>query len=101
MATQLANLVGAYEAKTHFSALLEKVEAGEEVIIARNGKPVAQLVPVQRRREPRVPGAWKGKGWIADDFDAPDPELEDLFYNGPIFPASPARSDLPSESGQR
>jgi prevent-host-death family protein len=83
--------VNVYEAKTRLSKLLEQVEAGEDVVIARNGKPIAQLIPVQRRREPRVPGAWKGKGWIADDFKAPDPELEDLFYNGPIFPEDPSQ----------
>ena len=49
MATQLANLVGAYEAKTHFSALLEKVEAGEEVTITKHGTPVARLVPIKKQ----------------------------------------------------
>lgn len=41
--------VGAYEAKTHFSELLEKVEAGEEITITRHGSPVAKLVPVKRK----------------------------------------------------
>ncbi|MGH3544990.1 MAG: type II toxin-antitoxin system Phd/YefM family antitoxin [Mycobacteriales bacterium] len=99
----MSTQVNVYEAKTRLSKLLEQVEAGEEVVIARNGKPVAQLIPAQRRKEPRVPGAWKGKVWIADDFDAPDPELEDLFYNGPIFPEDPIRSidELPPESRPR
>jgi prevent-host-death family protein len=82
--------VNVYEAKTQLSKLLEQVEAGEEIVIARNGRPVARLVPAQRRRSPRVPGAWKGKVWIADDFDDPDGEYQeivDLMYNGPIFPA--------------
>ena len=83
--------VNVYEAKTQLSKLLEEVEGGSEVVIARNGKPVARLVPLQRSRPDRVPGGWEGKVWIADDFDEPDPELEDLFYNGRIFPAEDER----------
>lgn len=45
---QKGNIVGAYEAKTHLSELLEKVEAGEEVIITKHGAPVAKLVPLRR-----------------------------------------------------
>jgi len=45
---QSSNIVGAYEAKTHLSELLEKVEAGEEIIITKHGAPVAKLVPVQK-----------------------------------------------------
>lgn len=44
-----ANVVGAYEAKTHLSELLEKVEAGEEITITRHGSPVAKLVPVKKK----------------------------------------------------
>ncbi|WP_219419135.1 type II toxin-antitoxin system Phd/YefM family antitoxin [Pseudonocardia nigra] len=83
----MAEQVNVYEAKTHLSRLLERVEAGEEIVIARNGRPVARLVPTQRQGSPRVPGAWKGKVWIADDFDETDEELIDLMYNGPIFPS--------------
>ena len=75
-----------YEAKTQLSKLLEQVEAGEEIVIARNGKPVARLVPFQRASVRRLPGAWKGKVWMSPDFDEPDPELEELLYKGPIFP---------------
>ncbi|GAA3080752.1 type II toxin-antitoxin system Phd/YefM family antitoxin [Pseudonocardia yunnanensis] len=78
--------VNVYEAKTHLSRLLERVEAGEEIVIARNGRPVARLVPARRQRSPRVPGAWKGQGWIADDFNEPDEELIDLVEDGPVFP---------------
>jgi prevent-host-death family protein len=66
--------VNIYEAKTQLSKLLEQVENGDEIVIARNGRPVARLVPVQRRTEPRVPGALAGKIWIADDFDDPGGE---------------------------
>ncbi len=61
--------VNVYEAKTQLSKLLEEVEGGGEVVIARNGKPVARLVPLQRSSPDRVPGGWEGKVWIADDFD--------------------------------
>lgn len=70
--------VNVYEAKSQLSKLLEQVEAGDEIIIARNGTPVARLVPLQRRTSPRVPGAWKGKGWIADDFDDPGGEYDEI-----------------------
>lgn len=59
-------------AKTHFSKLIEQVEAGEEVIIARGGKPVAKLVGVGPAKTLRKPGTAKGDAiYIADDFDAP------------------------------
>ena len=76
------------EAKAELSALLVMVENGEEVVIARGGKPVARLVPIPVRAEPRKAGALKGRIWISPDFDAPDQELEDLFRGGPIEPAS-------------
>lgn len=71
--------VNVYEAKTQLSKLLEEVEGGAEVVIARNGKPVARLVPLQRGAGMRrVPGAWKGKGWVADDFDDPGGEYDEM-----------------------
>jgi len=72
--------VNIYEAKTQLSRLVEEVEGGEEVVIARAGKPVARLVPYRAQAEPRRPGGWEGRIWIADDFDAPLPEdLQRLF----------------------
>jgi prevent-host-death family protein len=70
------------EAKAELSSLLAKVEEGEEVIIARNGKPIARLVAYQKRKEPRKLGLMAGQMWIADDFDAPSPEIEEMFYGG-------------------
>jgi prevent-host-death family protein len=61
--------VNVYEAKTHLSQLLNEVEAGEEIIIGRAGRPVAKLVPYREVRTPRQPGAWRGQIWMADDFD--------------------------------
>jgi prevent-host-death family protein len=49
MTTQIANVVGAYEAKTHFSELLEKVESGEEITITKHGNPVARMVPIRKK----------------------------------------------------
>jgi prevent-host-death family protein len=67
--------VNIHDAKTHLSRLVERVEAGEEVVIARAGRPVARLVPFRGRTSRRVPGAWRGRVRIAADFDAPDEEL--------------------------
>ncbi len=65
-------VVNVHEAKTHLSRLLERVDAGEEIVIARNGKPVARLVAVVA--EPRRPGRLKGRLHIGADFDAPLPK---------------------------
>jgi antitoxin (DNA-binding transcriptional repressor) of toxin-antitoxin stability system len=58
---------------------------GEEVIIAKAGTPVAKLVPLKMSKK-RVFGSAKGEFTVPDDFNDPDPEIEDLFYNGPIQP---------------
>ena len=72
--------VNVHEAKTHLSKLLARVAAGEEIVIARGGKPVARLVPIEQKRKKRVFGMDKGKVWIADDFDAPlPPEIQKYF----------------------
>jgi prevent-host-death family protein len=62
-------VVNMHEAKTHLSRLVEQVEAGEEIVIARSGKPVARLVPYVAAGAPRQPGSWKGQVWTSDDFD--------------------------------
>ena len=62
-----------HEAKTHFSRLLQRVAAGEEVTIARDGVPVARLVPIEAMTTPRKLGLYRGKIQMADDFDAPLP----------------------------
>jgi len=72
-----------HEAKTHLSKLLDRVAAGEEVVIARYGKPVARMLPVVAERGPRMLGAMKGKIWVSEDFDAPLPgKLVKRFYGG-------------------
>jgi len=63
---QIANIS---EAKAQLSALIEKVIAGEEIIIGKAGKPVARLVKYENNQQTRRPGVLKGKIKIADDFD--------------------------------
>ncbi len=65
--------INIYEAKTTFSKLVKKAIAGEEIIIARSGKPVAKLVPFQKPHSDRVPGSAKGRVFISQDFDEPLP----------------------------
>jgi prevent-host-death family protein len=72
-------VVNIHEAKTHLSRLVERVEAGEEVVIARAGRPVARLVPYRVRRSPRQPGLWRGMVRMAPDFDSTDDTLLDAF----------------------
>jgi prevent-host-death family protein len=62
-----------YEAKTHLSALVERAAHGEEIVVAKGGKPMARLVPLAGHA-PRHPGGWEGKVRIAEGFDAPLPE---------------------------
>ncbi len=66
--------VNVHEAKTQLSRLLQEVEDGEEIVIARNGEPVARLVRHEEERKPREPG-WAEPGWMAPDFDEFDDEL--------------------------
>jgi prevent-host-death family protein len=73
--------VNIHEAKTHLSKLLARVALGEEVIIAKAGKPVARLVAIKKPKGKRPLGLAKGEIWVADDFDAPlPPEIEESFY---------------------
>lgn len=78
--------VNMHEAKSRLSSLIERAEAGEEIVIARAGKPAVKLVPVGEELKPREFGQDAGKIWIADDFDEPDEELIDSFYNSVLFP---------------
>jgi len=66
--------VNIHAAKTHFSRLVERAAKGEEIVIARAGRPVARLVPLASAARPRRPGLLKGRIRIGKDFDAPLPE---------------------------
>jgi len=72
-------VVNMREAKTRLSELVRLVEAGEKVVLARNGKPVAELVRAAAPAK-REGGFWKGKVWISPDFDEPLPDLERAIY---------------------
>jgi prevent-host-death family protein len=81
--------VNVHEAKSTLSKLIVRAEAGEEVIIARAGKPAVRLVPVSAvRRKLLKPGALKGRLIVPDDFLEPDTETEELFYGSPLVPDS-------------
>jgi prevent-host-death family protein len=72
--------VNVHEAKTHLSKLLTRVEAGEEIIISKAGKPIARLVPWNQDVKQRTPGLDSGLFSVPDDFDAPLPrEIMDAF----------------------
>ncbi len=80
MAESIVNL---YEAKTNLSRLVERAAAGEEIIIAKAGKPMAKLVSATKPTRRRKPGGWKGRVVIRKDFDAPlPPALRAAFEAG-------------------
>ena len=68
------HMVNIHEAKTHLSRLLERVDQGEEVVIARAGQPVARLVPIEQPARRRVFGRDRGKFTVPEDLDAPIPD---------------------------
>lgn len=75
-----ASSVSIYEGKTHFSELVARAEDGEETIVTRHGRPVARIAPLPEQPRERVFGLWKGKLWIADDFDEmSEEELRDWY----------------------
>ena len=65
-----------HEAKTHFSKILKRVMSGEEIVIAKAGKPVAHILPIDADKSPRIPGNDAGKVIIRADFNAPLPEFD-------------------------
>jgi prevent-host-death family protein len=82
--------VNIHEAKTHLSRLLERVQAGEEITIAKAGKPIARLSAIHERPKRRIPGLDKGKVIIQANFDDPIPELEPDY----LHPEDPMRDFL-------
>jgi prevent-host-death family protein len=81
----MARTLNLYDAKTALSALVDDAAAGEEIIIAKNGRPRAKLVPIRAPR--RQPGRFKDKIWMSPDFDAPLPDdVIAAFYDGPVEP---------------
>ncbi len=75
----MSTMVYVHDAKTHLSRLLDRAAAGEEIVVARAGRPVARLVALAPDRPPRLPGRLRGKISFADDFDVTAPWLIDAF----------------------
>jgi prevent-host-death family protein len=75
----MPDFINLYEAKTQLSALVDRAAAGEEIVIAKNGVPRARLVPVERAEERRKPANAMRIEYLAADFDAPDPRIEQMF----------------------
>jgi prevent-host-death family protein len=75
------NTYNMHEAKTQLSKLADRASHGEEIVIARNGTPVARLVAVPERK-PRKLGLWKGRVVIGDDFDDPLPDDIQAAFEG-------------------
>jgi prevent-host-death family protein len=73
-------IVNIQAAKTHLSRLVEEAAKGEEIILAKAGKPLVRLVPFQPAMKERPVGFLAGQGWVSPDCWDPDPELEELFY---------------------
>jgi prevent-host-death family protein len=76
------------EAKAQLSKIVNDAARGKTTIIARNGRPVAQIVPFDKSKPEKIKfGTLKGKIEIPEDFDAPDEEIIEMFENpGPLFP---------------
>lgn len=83
--------VNMHQAKTHLSRLVEEAAAGEEIVIARAGKPLVRLVAVASSGGPRKLGALAGKVVEHTDAFAPDPEIDIDFYGGEVEPKRPRR----------
>jgi prevent-host-death family protein len=75
----MSESVNLYQAKTQLSRLVERAARGEEIVIAKSGKPMARLVPYRPARPRREGGNLLGITFIAEDFDDPVPDLEDAF----------------------
>jgi len=71
--------VSLYDAKTRLSSLVDQAAAGEEIVISKNGVPCAKLVPIGVRGAERKPANALKVTYIADDFDAVDPAITDMF----------------------
>ena len=73
------HIVNTHEAKSRLSELIREAEDGTDVIVARNGQPVAKIIPWPPARAQRTPGAWAGRVEILSDPVGPDPDVAALF----------------------
>jgi prevent-host-death family protein len=83
----VSEIVNVHDAKTHLSRLLERAEAGEEIVIARAGKPVARLLPYAPERPKRIFGRLRGQIVVHGDLDADNEDIAREFEESEIFPA--------------
>ncbi len=72
-------------AKTHLSRIVEAVVGGEEIVLAKSGKPLVRLVPYEAAGKPRTPGLFAGQGWESGDCWADDDKVLDESVAGPLF----------------
>lgn len=72
-------VVNIHQAKTHFSRLVDRAAAGEEIVIAKAGRPVAKLIAHSEEETARAPGGWEGRVAIREDFDELPEELVAAF----------------------
>ena len=94
--------VNVLEAKKHFSRLLRRVAAGEEIIIANRGVPVARLVPVPVEATTRKLGLFRGQITIPEDFDAPLPRDILAAFGGKVpRPKTKRKTELPPKSKRK
>jgi len=89
-------MIGVTQAKAQLSALVERAAAGEKIVITKYGKPVAKLTALEPAQKPRHLkrefGFWEQHGLkLPDNFNDPDPEIEALFNDGPVFPEDEKR----------
>ena len=84
-----------YDAKTRLSELVDRAAAGEEIVIAKNGKPLARLVPLPAEKPNRVSGGWEGSVWIGDDFDGPLPGDIQQAFEGQADPDGDDSGEAP------
>jgi prevent-host-death family protein len=75
----MAKTVNMHEAKTQLSKLVKEAAAGEEIVIAKAGDPVAKLVAYEKPRGRRKPGGWEGRVWMAPDFDELPADIAEAF----------------------
>lgn len=73
-------------AKTHLSRIVDQVANGEEIVLAKAGKPMVRMVPYQVAKKPRVGGQLKGQFWESPDCWEPDEELIKQMTEGPLYP---------------
>jgi prevent-host-death family protein len=90
----VADSVTIHEAKTHFSKLVRRAEAGEEIVVRRGREPVARIVPLPKARRVRGFGSMKGEIWMVSDEEMKkvDEEIADAFEESVIFPEEKTES---------